>query len=97
MSNDFFEDTVELPFKGHAPTPQMKQQIIDEFIRRALDANPAGTVGEPEHIQSCLVTGQSFAMTLRIGLVQAVKAVSPSERSSEGNRQHRPKGPVPSV
>jgi hypothetical protein len=66
---NYFEATVEAPFNGHAPTPQIKQQLIDEFITMALNANPNGTQGEPEIVSSCLVTGQSFAITLRIGLV----------------------------
>lgn len=71
-----FQATVDMPFTLHSPTPDAVKALKERFLSMALNENPAGTQGEIEVITTTLVTGQRFAMHLRIGLVDAPESGS---------------------
>lgn len=83
---EYYQETVEMPFDGHAPTPDLKAQLQERFLVHAHTANPNGLQGNPEVVSTCLVTGQSFAMTFKIGVITRGE-----ESNTEGDSEDRPK------
>lgn len=72
MSDDIqmYESQIVTYPRGHRLTESDRVEAEQQFIAQALEANPNGTVGNPEFVGASLVIGQNAVFTFRIGLVE---------------------------
>jgi hypothetical protein len=63
----YYQETVEEPFTGFAPTPEVVALLEARFLDLA-NANYGDgyLLSTPERVSSSLVTGQTFSMTFRV-------------------------------